>query len=99
MKYKIKMLETFRLPLTFGINNFISRYGYSAPQGANFDVEMFLRFSTLLDDRRNIDVESTSKFQRLSKFQRFFDDRRIILRPTCFNGFSTTFEILTSIQR
>ena len=48
-------------------------------QSRNFDV-----FSTPNKNRWNIDVESTSKFQRLSKFQRFLDDRRNIL--TFFNA-------------
>ena len=70
-------------------------------QRANFGVKIFLRFSTLFwrpsKYRHRFDVEWTSKFQRLSKFRRFFDDRRNIL--TFFKAFSTTVEISTSIQR
>ena len=68
-------------------------YFQKGPQRANF----YVKFSTLFQRRIkkcwNIDVESTSKFQRLSNFQRFFDNRRKFLR------FSTLFRRPSKFQR
>ncbi len=46
--------------------------------------------------RRWFEVVSTSKFQRLSKFKRFFDDRRNIL--TFFNAFSTSIQRWINVE-
>ncbi len=55
------------------------------PSGQLSTLKYSYVFQRFFNDCRNIDVDSTSKFQQLSNFQRFFDDHQNIL--TFFNAF------------